>query len=619
MSVMPTVTLEVAFTTDPGATPTWTDISAYLMSFTINRGRQRELDRYAAGRASILLDNTDRRFDPNYSSSPYYPNVVPMRRVRIRATYNAVTYDVFNGYADGWRQTYAPPGQAFCELSVTDAFKVLAGITLAGSVWEREIRADNPAVWWRLDESAGSTSLVDAISGRVATTTGTPTLGATGLVSHDPGTAMQFPTRADGAWSPPTGAVMVSALPVTVAYIVNTTDAAAGAVVRCQDAGGIPVFEMSIASPNPFITVRNSAGTSVSIVGSANVIDGNPHLIVGVWDGSNNVTLYVDGAVSAGPTAAAGTINPITHVTMGGGMPTYFGGTTTGTIATLDEVAVFPTAVSAARISAWASARSAPWSGDLSGARIGHLLDAAGWPTADRNIDTGMAVLQSADLGTVALDGLQTVEETEQGRLFVTAAGLVRFIARDSILKAPYITSQGTFGDSGAELEYGDLEYEYDDQLIYNEAQVSRSGGTVQVVADATSQTRYLRRVRTLDGLLHQSDLTSRDLANWIVTHYKDPLLRVTGLTLEPSAGNDTTHYPHVLGRELGDRVTVKRVPQNLGTAINQDAVIEGITHRVSAQQWVTTWNLSPAETQIYWILGTAGFSELDQTTRVGF
>jgi len=201
----------------------------------------------------------------------------------------------------------------------------------------------------------------------------------------------------------------------------------------------------------------------------------------------------------------------------------------------------------------------------------------------------------------------------------VTAAGLVRFIARDSLLKAPYTTSQATFGDFGSELEYGDLAYRYDDQTIVNEARVSRAEGTVQVVTDAASQTKYLRRSRVVDGLLHQSDQTSLDLANWIVTHYKEPLLRATNLTLEPSRGNEATHFPHVLGRELLDRVTVKRLPQNLGSAIDQAALIEGITHDVTAVEWKTTWNLSPAETQMYWIVGVAGNSEVGQTTRLGF
>jgi hypothetical protein len=287
--------------------------------------------------------------------------------------------------------------------------------------------------------------------------------------------------------------------------------------------------------------------------------------------------------------------------------------------AVYDEVAIYPTALSGTRLAAHNAAARTAWSGDTSGARIGRLLDIGGWSATDRNIDTGVSVLQSVELGGNLLAALQKVEDTEQGRLFVTGDGKVRFIARDKLLQPPYTTSQGTFGDSGTELEYEDLTYRYDDSLIYNEAVVSRLNGTAQTVKDTTSQTRYLRRTRVLDGLLHTSDVTSVDLANWILAHYKDPLLRVTDLALHPTAGNEATHFPQVLGRELADRVTVRRIPQNLGAAIDQVVLIEGVEHNVSAVEWVTKWNLSPAETQAYWIVGVVGASEVGQTTRVGF
>lgn len=52
----------------------------------------------------MILNNTDRRFDPSYAS-PYYPNVVPMRRVRDRTVQPAVTYDLFEGFVEDWGQT----------------------------------------------------------------------------------------------------------------------------------------------------------------------------------------------------------------------------------------------------------------------------------------------------------------------------------------------------------------------------------------------------------------------------------------------------------------------------------------------------------------------------------
>lgn len=615
---MPTVTVEAAFTTDPGATPTWTDISAYLKRLTVHRGRADELSAFSAGQAQITLTNEDRRFDPNYSSSPYSPNVIPMRRIRIRATWNAITYDVFNGYVTNWRQTYSPPADAECVVEATDAFKVLSNIVLPASTWAAEIRADSPAIWWRLDDAAGSTTILDAIGTRHATVIGAPTLGAAGLVTGDPGTAMLTSASTQGASTARIPSGLTPSFPITLAAIVKTTSTAAGVILELVDDLNNNVLTLSTDGFTAVIGARNAAATQAGSTGLVSIVDGNPHLVVGVWDGAGGLKVYVDGAATGTPGSLTGPIFTPTQVWLGGGQA-QSGGTSVGFIGTIDEAAVFLSAPSAARIAAWHSARSAPWKGDLTGARVGRLLDAAGWPAADRNIDTGTSTLQNASLGVAALAALQAVEQTEFGALFVTAAGLVRFISRTSLLSAPYTTSQGTFGDSGSELEFADLSFEYDDKLIYNEAQVSRSGGAVQTVGDTASQTKYLRRSKVVSGLLHQSDQTSLDAANWIVQHYKDPLLRVTGMRLEPSAGNESTHFPHVLGRELMDRVTINRRPQNLGAAITQDSLIQGITHTVTATEWVTRWDLSPAETQVYWLAGVAGNSEAGQTTRAGF
>jgi len=169
------------------------------------------------------------------------------------------------------------------------------------------------------------------------------------------------------------------------------------------------------------------------------------------------------------------------------------------------------------------------------------------------------------------------------------------------------------------ELEYADLVYVYDDQLIFNEVQATREGGVTQVVGDQASQSRYMRRTKVFDGLLYASDAEARGLGDWWVHHYKEPLLRATNMRLEPSVGNADTHFPHVLGRELMDRVTVRRRPQNYGAAIDQETLIEGMTHDVTPDEWITTWNLSPAEAQVYWLAQVVGHSEAEISTVAGF
>jgi hypothetical protein len=70
-------------------------------------GSQDELTAIQGGTATITLQNRDRRFEPAFAASPYYPFITPMRPVRIRATWNAVTYNIFNGFIAEWPQDWS--------------------------------------------------------------------------------------------------------------------------------------------------------------------------------------------------------------------------------------------------------------------------------------------------------------------------------------------------------------------------------------------------------------------------------------------------------------------------------------------------------------------------------
>lgn len=74
-----TVLTEVEFTPD-----VWTDISAYVKSSSVSRGRDTQLEQVQPGTLSAVLRNNDRTFDPSYSQGPYYGYLLPMRRIRQR-------------------------------------------------------------------------------------------------------------------------------------------------------------------------------------------------------------------------------------------------------------------------------------------------------------------------------------------------------------------------------------------------------------------------------------------------------------------------------------------------------------------------------------------------------
>lgn len=123
----PTITVRIAFATDPlAATPTWTDVSSCVREIRTQRGRQYELNRIEASTAEVVLDNRDRRFDPSYVSSPYYPDVVPMRKINIQAVWSSVTYDIYTGYIENWLTDWPAGYDSTVTIRCVDGFKYFA-------------------------------------------------------------------------------------------------------------------------------------------------------------------------------------------------------------------------------------------------------------------------------------------------------------------------------------------------------------------------------------------------------------------------------------------------------------------------------------------------------------
>lgn len=163
-TLLPTLTIEVAFGSDPFATPqTWTKVTAYAEAFSTRSGRRSELDKFAAGTANVSLDNADRRFDPTHATGPYYPNVVPMRRVRITADHDAVNYPIFVGFIEDWPQSYALNGRVEpVDLTATDVLGALAGMEVPQPYIELD---DEDAGVLDRGRVAGPTSVVAETAG----------------------------------------------------------------------------------------------------------------------------------------------------------------------------------------------------------------------------------------------------------------------------------------------------------------------------------------------------------------------------------------------------------------------------------------------------------------------
>jgi hypothetical protein len=105
------------------------DISPYVQSLSISRGRSDQFSSFRAGTCTIVLDNDDRRFDPINDASPYWDittgksGVTPRRRVQIISGGNI---PLFTGRISDIDVEYEFNNLSTVTITATDDFTLLA-------------------------------------------------------------------------------------------------------------------------------------------------------------------------------------------------------------------------------------------------------------------------------------------------------------------------------------------------------------------------------------------------------------------------------------------------------------------------------------------------------------
>ena len=101
------------------------DLTPNVRNITIKRGRNILSDTYIAGDAVVRVLDPDGAWNPQNTSSPYYPYLVPLRKLRISATTATKDAFLFSGYTTEYRYTF-PQGQevGYVDIYCSDAFKL---------------------------------------------------------------------------------------------------------------------------------------------------------------------------------------------------------------------------------------------------------------------------------------------------------------------------------------------------------------------------------------------------------------------------------------------------------------------------------------------------------------
>lgn len=101
----------------------YVDLTSQVLSVATNRGRNRELEQFNAGTASVRFTDPSRILDPLNTASPYYPYVGPRQPIQI----NVLGVPIYTGFVADWELTYDYVVQGnVMTANCADAFTVLA-------------------------------------------------------------------------------------------------------------------------------------------------------------------------------------------------------------------------------------------------------------------------------------------------------------------------------------------------------------------------------------------------------------------------------------------------------------------------------------------------------------
>jgi hypothetical protein len=256
-----------------------------------------------------------------------------------------------------------------------------------------------------------------------------------------------------------------------------------------------------------------------------------------------------------------------------------------------DVVYTTITAVDATRLAqnAQISTVTGATAGDLSGTRINQILNTISWPASMRDVDAGLTTLQ-ADPGTArtALAALQTATNSEYGAVYVNAAGSWTF--QDRLVTTASIAATPTiFNDNGTDIGYSNAVWRLDDTLVFNQANVTRTGGTVQNATNAASVEKYFAHTYNQQDLLMQTDAVALDYARAYVASRAETSIRCDAIELDLYTDNYANGVLAALDLDFFDPVTIT-TNQPGSSTLTKTLQVFGVAHNVTPNKWRTTF-----------------------------
>lgn len=140
---------------------------------------------------------------------------------------------------------------------------------------------------------------------------------------------------------------------------------------------------------------------------------------------------------------------------------------------------------------------------------------------------------------------------------------------------------------------------------------------------DSASRISYGKRSIEIVATYKSNPNDLRAYAEWLIARFKDPVPSAVSVTHKAmTAWPDDTIKIQCLSRKISDRITVKSTKLGVDQDYYINKVIQDYQLRSGIFEHRCTWIVERAEgtaESLYWLLGEVGFSELGETTKLGF
>jgi len=594
---------------------TWTDVAADVeFAFAqpqTHYGRTSPFSQPGPASMAVSLRNPLGRYTPlrqvltdGTTPHPFWPNVVPRKRIRFSYTVAGVqTYRYF-GYLKGFPPSLYSGVLPVVPLTATDWMDQLSRVKMKSPL-RQEVLADSPDLLWPLTEDSGSTQAQTAPIVLPAAALGAAgagpalTFGDAGPGVGD-GTGVKFSPAAASS-----GQYLAARLPASLNLAAYTIECFVNAGTS------VPAWEATISEHILGLTIGGTGMFGNFYIGQVGGVDGFPYfgddtnalagpasIVDGGWHhlaatrttAGGNVTVYVDG-VSAGTFTGSVTASAADTLTVGDATTvTYAPGRFQGNVG---YVAVYDTALSAARIAAHAAPRNG-FAGDTTDARVSRFLGFGG-VTTGLVLDAGQTTVGTyPQLGKDVVSACQDMATTEGGVFWVRPAGGIRFANRRyRDTTTPVLTLDASIP---ALLDPDVWDPAYDETTLVNTSTVSRSAESGTLSTQTYTDTVSLAAFGESDAdvtTYTQFDQDALNLAQAQVAGNAYPAFRLNQLAVNFHAATSSL-YAQLAAVEIGSRIRIINIPAAAAPMSTLDLFVEGWTETPTPTTYRVVFDTSP-------------------------